>query len=99
MRQNRMFTELFRLYMFRVLQAADRRKPCFSRGKETLFNNYERYGANLVAKIGKTLGCESAQGGHLFTICVRFADGVHRFAGRKGVFVVFRRLTNAAGWL
>ena len=35
---------------------------------------YVRYSTNTLGKNGKTLRRESAQGGHLFTICARFAD-------------------------
>ena len=35
---------------------------------------YVRCSVNTLEKNGKTLRRESAQGGHLFTICARFAD-------------------------
>ena len=40
---------------------------------------------NYVAKSGKTFERESAVGGHLFTICVRFADGCMNLQDVKGV--------------
>ena len=72
--KNSTFSELLWLFWFGVLGGVKHEKTRFVCDIRYFAGVYVRYSTNTLGKNGKTLRRESAQGGHLFTICARFAD-------------------------
>ena len=72
--ENSTFSELLCRFRFRVRGRVKHEKARFVCDIRHFIGIYVRYSANALEKNGKTLRRESAQGGHLFTICARFAD-------------------------
>ena len=72
--KNSVFYELLGWFWFGVRGRVKHEKTRFVCDIWYFTGVYVRYSANTLGKNGKTLRRESAQGGHLFTICVRFAD-------------------------
>ena len=72
--KNSTFSELLWLFWFSVRGCVKHEKTRFVCDIRCFACVYVRCSANTLGKNGKTLRRESAQGGHLFTICARFAD-------------------------
>ena len=72
--KNSTFSELLWLFWFGVLGCVKHEKTRFVCDIQYFAGVYVRCSTNTLGKNGKTLRRESAQGGHLFTICARFAD-------------------------
>ena len=72
--KNSIFLELLGWFWFRVRGRVKHEKTHFVCDIRYFVGGYVHCSANALGKNGKTLRRESAQGGHLFTICARFAD-------------------------
>ena len=72
--KNGAFSELLGWFLVRVRGRVKHEKTRFVCDIWYFTGRYVRYSTNTLGKNGKTLRRESAQGGHLFTICARFAD-------------------------
>ena len=72
--KNSTFSELLCRFRFRVRGRVKHKKTRFVCDIRYFTGVYVRCSTNTLEKNGETLRRESAQGGHLFTICVRFAD-------------------------
>ena len=72
--KNSIFSELLCRFWFRVRGRVKHEKIRFVCDIRYFVCGYVRCNANALGKNGNTLRRESAQGGHLFTICARFAD-------------------------
>ena len=72
--KNSIFSEPLCRFWFRVRGRVKHEKTRFVYDIRYFIGRYVRCSTNTLEKNGKTLRRESARGGHLFTICVRFAD-------------------------
>ena len=72
--KNSTFSELLWLFWFSVRGCVKHEKTRFVCDIRYFAGLYVLCSTNTLGKNGKTLRRESAQGGHLFTICARFAD-------------------------
>ena len=83
--KNIIFSELLCRFWSRVRGRVKHEKTCFVCDIRYFVGGYVHCSANALGKNGKTLRRESARSGHLFTICVRFADACIVLQNVKGL--------------